>query len=797
MPAANAYPNELKAEQNDPEFQYVSPCKAKDTDYVDTNALKKDRTDLFDEMKEACDLIKTQFNDVTFKNYVEKACLTYDKIFYKTDEPEQEDIDKRRVMHVLITVYISSHTLCRNLDNHKVHLHNTTTIAAKHLENCFWGNFPSDEEEQFIPILRNEAKAAIGQETIERYIKGKLTIANAQRDLKKLKDAPFSLRNDQALQDAVKLSIMLYQCCTANRKQNDRDTWYTGLPDLANSFTPGLLFDPQYASGYISTSLYDKFFDGDTHKFNKKVEDELGSLFATLYNTNNAPADNRFPDARVDNLGPNGSNVLSAQHVAYLRSLPRMDRIGVDAAHRTPCEVNIRKRITGRLSQLFDGANLSKEKMLKHIEDLKKPLSDGLKKLNKKSKSLKRKIWWLKKLRINYGDSAKWRTALEAQIEKVQFRLDRCERFRGVINEKIHRTNNANTRMDDLLDLLIKDMNSNHYWRESTYTKRFFDYFVTAARAVDKRDFFIRTETYDKAAQITYAEVLDKCPKNNPGNIVGNFPGLNYNVNDVKRSTDGRQNAWPWYLDWRVNKDWMLYDHFDFPPDKLSTFSSYTSWLWTEPPATNTTYGYHTIIWDPNIINLNRCVLTVGDKGNPRRSMLMLLQDVICKTKNKDGSDPGLGGMSAERFALLSQIISHIESDPPDAAVPKNALCQHWKEMIRKCGCRWYSKDNKMHALRGPVVECHMFGFVRLRDAVGLFMGNKVVIKKENQYINEMQTVAKVEREQGQNQHGWELQKYEMAREPDFMSLISGADTFLSNPNRWTMLGPPTSADLT
>ena len=89
-----------------------------------------------------------------------------------------------------------------------------------------------------------------------------------------------------------------------------------------------------------------------------------------------------------------------------------------------------------------------------------------------------------------------------------------------------------------------------------------------------------------------------------------------------------------------------------------------------------------------------------------------------------------------------------------------------------------------------------MFGTVHLRDAVGLFMGEKV-FKTKNEYIDEERNVTKVEAEKNLNQHGWELQKYRMAQEPTRDDLTSLAKTYLPNPSKWTMLGPPTSADLT
>jgi hypothetical protein len=91
----------------------------------------------------------------------------------------------------------------------------------------------------------------------------------------------------------------------------------------------------------------------------------------------------------------------------------------------------------------------------------------------------------------------------------------------------------------------------------------------------------------------------------------------------------------PHYMDWRNHKDLWLYDCFAIAHRRRPIFGS----LSMQPylPAPNSNYGGHILFYKRAPI-ASRAVYTFGDKQQPRRSMLLVLDTILHGRTKKDGA---------------------------------------------------------------------------------------------------------------------------------------------------------------
>lgn len=187
---------------------------------------------------------------------------------------------------------------------------------------------------------------------------------------------------------------------------------------------------------------------------------------------------------------------------------------------------------------------------------------------------------------------------------------------------------------EKLLDAIVDTIKGRTCWFESSSNETVLKLYLDSLRA-GSDSFALANETLLRKWEVQWAEVLDQCPKSNPGSTAGSFVGMRFHPLDLAGAKDSRQDSKDWYLDWRHDKDEVIYDCHDFPLEDLPNFTSLT--FWPKAPEPNMTYGAHMTVWRPNLFD--RAVFTVGDWGHPRRSIMLLLQDLISNGKRKDGSD--------------------------------------------------------------------------------------------------------------------------------------------------------------
>ena len=144
---------------------------------------------------------------------------------------------------------------------------------------------------------------------------------------------------------------------------------------------------------------------------------------------------------------------------------------------------------------------------------------------------------------------------------------------------------------------------------------------------------------------------------------------------DIPGVTSGRAEH---YLDWRYAKDYWLYDGFYIPMRKRPLFAS----LSVQPsiPEPNSNYGHHVFLIKPDSIK-NSYVLTFGDKQQPCRSILLLLDRVLFSHRKKDGSEGQHAGLRLDVFGMLIERHNAIKTQKTQK---EKALKTKWKEQLTR-----------------------------------------------------------------------------------------------------------------
>jgi hypothetical protein len=833
LPAPGALPEALEGEDAPPpEDEAVgepedvplikTPCATDRPEKMWTrHKLNENRKTLFKELKKKCDLVKGQLGNEAWKTAVNEACKLYDYLYFdrKATGAKAAEANKRRTMvHTLIVVYLSAYERCKEYkkDNDKyIHRHDAPRFAEKHLGLCFF-----DEEGTLIPTGKQDlCKKVLGHEIIERYLKGKLSVAQAHQHYRGL-----GLALAQG-QEWFQLSAMVYHCCTGRR-----------APDA-----PKGTFDPLRAHGYLSKEHKEELYGADPSGqrtvvqaahlplFQDGIKDKLGTLYATL-GWSDVPGGDRFPDGDVDGIGD-----LQALQKAYLKSIPKFDHTGLGRAGAPECEKNVRKRVLHRLRQVFSDQIFSADCLANYIaaeprvqigqertaaiaaRDLartdKAALGAGA--LSARLVQADAKLEQLKTLRNSPGggfeynkkmtelqvqdsdlhqyisldqqaeEHEKKATELQAEINKPDPPELGLASLRGKYKIVLERyvydpgDGNAfrgNAALDDLVDKIIQDMRGQHHWVESTATDGMFQAYVDAGG--ERSNFRLMNETERKEKQIKWDKVF---PAKCIGDDVGTFTGLEHQPSDLADRVDGRQDAKDWYLDWRVDKDRVMYDCHDFPFEQLPNFTSFTLWLKSEPPHPNYTYGHHMVVWDPQWMNLNRAVLSLGDRGVPRRSVLLLLQDILCKIPRKDGTHFDYAqGAHWNKFHIFERLMLHVEHMGGDA----DGLNTKTRFLNRMDALPSPPKKGDGTFEFGPQppdtkrkrpwinssqienLEMHVFGDVKISQAAALIMRTQGTDydgpTKTNKAHDSSALVTSVGALQVEDGIGWGIRKYKM-----------------------------------
>ncbi len=380
------------------------------------------------------------------------------------------------------------------------------------------------------------------------------------------------------------------------------------------------------------------------------------TLMGTLYVGLDEPLDSiqeRFED--------DGSidTTLTELQQTYLRSLPKMDNTGVAAAGASECEKTVRATLRASLKKILAafvplGATATRE-------DNRAP--------EKEPKSYYPHLW----------DSHLSQHATPAKL-------------------------------DELIDKLVERMNSGSYWLETSCSEGLL---WAYAGAPNKGAFKMLNETTMNLKKTSWKRIFKDCMDGDTSKI----EAVHFKSSYLNEVTDNRANAREWYLDWRHDKDRVLYNFYDFPPKDLACFASFS--LWKTQPQPKKGYGYNMLIFDPAKIR-KRSVLSVNDYGRPCRSMLLVLHDLVRGVKCMDGDEPS---PYKERLRMLDELILHLDANH-DAENPitdaRTRLQAQMDDGLGSYKTLNYWKDPQIDQI-GTILELHMFGDVKMNtDVAGI-----------------------------------------------------------------------------
>jgi hypothetical protein len=164
------------------------------------------------------------------------------------------------------------------------------------------------------------------------------------------------------------------------------------------------------------------------------------------------------------------------------------------------------------------------------------------------------------------------------------------------------------------------------------------------------------------------------------------------------------------YMDWRNEKDYWLYDGFAIDVRRRPLFGSLTLMPWVPEP--NVVYGSHELILDhPRLAG--RCIYTVGDYHQPRRSMLLVLDNLLYDRKRKDDT---VGQDAAKRQVILDRVLRNYECTfaMEHDETGQWTLQDRWDRALA-------GQQSKMPGNGEEIIECQIFGPVALAaDALAL-----------------------------------------------------------------------------
>lgn len=197
-----------------------------------------------------------------------------------------------------------------------------------------------------------------------------------------------------------------------------------------------------------------------------------------------------------------------------------------------------------------------------------------------------------------------------------------------------------------------------------------------------------------KTRDIRYAALLPDCP---------------FDLEEIDSITDHYEETFgssprpAHYMDWRNHKDIWLYDCFAIGHRRRPVFGS----LSMQPylPAPNSNYGGHILFYKRPTI-AGRSVYTFGDKQQPRRSMLLVLDTILHGRTKKDGA------ASQKPEARQKVIYQLLRRHDTIVHHPDWSTAMLWAKTFDGKKVPYPDGDS--------LIECHVFGGIVLtRDAWG------------------------------------------------------------------------------
>ena len=569
---------------------------------------------------------------------------------------------------------------------------------------------------------------ALGWDDFEFFLKGFKHPTLTAIDLK-------AASGDQSAR-VIEIATILYHSLTAARSKAEwTGHWSHRTPD----------FKPGESLGNVSERHFETLYGASeeaTPLFHQHARDEINRLWRVVDDVaddNKLPAHPRYADGAAA-----GDARLTAGEKSYLQYLPRFDTPEARRDTRSECEQIVRGRVVTKLKAYRDNWLLTYFRYpTVKVKEVDLPASTGKLKtivLRQTAADGTFDPLTMAEASIDFraGNVGNVQTDVAAtetgKLDTFVTALlaDRTALFRqeGVIYVEMQRetgntrrTTRATSCKDALTTRLAKSVSTHpqveHDGTVSAWGPRAFTDDLIAKMWSD----FVVDQAFDVGVA---RSVIDKATagqkfepmawfrwKTVDVALSRVFPACGFGVGDTFRSvtdhyvaTVGSSPRGAHYMDWRNHKDHWLYDGFDIPPARRPVFAS----LSMQPsfPEPNIIYGGHALFYKRTAIN-SRCIFNFGDKQQPRRSMLLLLDDLLFERKKKD-SDAGQPATGRNKVVEdLLRRHDRLTLDDPLATV-----AQRWERAVTGTTVPY-------HPFGGDfLIECQIFGPIDLdTDAWG------------------------------------------------------------------------------
>jgi hypothetical protein len=621
----------------------------------------------FATMETVCPFFKDQLTNAQATLYGKQfkvySCDVLDKFrdLYKTCKFD------RLALQVLIVMFLSSQerVQCRtskdaNGESSSAHAKpvkrwQTRTIAKNHLANHL-GEVETAFGKTIRDIVERPAwQLALGSDDLELFLKGFKHPTLAAIDLLA------AAGSVEVAREALEVFVIVYHALTATRpRATVKAHWSTKEASFTAKEALGFLSEDHFVHLYGDVSTAAAFSDETTARIER-----LWNVLGDGSSKNELPAHPRYPDGTIS-----GNGLLDDPEKAYLQYLPTFDHPHAQRASRTPCEIAVRTRVLATLknylgdygpARWFRAPDLvlswkskpevkGRTKTLT-VEDPRRgdvaPITitfgaSGTHATQTLSTTEKAKITPFLQSLLTPDDLRAHGCRVEIQITGEQGNTRRDAR-RKAVEDAVKEAFDAekadiswrptiidgtgalkgDAALDPYLDDLCAAMKTTFCVDQAFdagVSKMIVGNSLTGGTFTPKAWFPLKTK------DVAFSTLFPDC----------SFDPIDLpTIDDHYEAVQGSSPRPAHYMDWRNHKDLWLYDCFAIAQRRRPVFGS----LSVQPylPAPNPNYGGH-ILYYKRPETVGRAVYTFGDKQQPRRSMLLLLDTILHGRKKKDGA---------------------------------------------------------------------------------------------------------------------------------------------------------------
>ena len=549
--------------------------------------------------------------------------------------------------------------------------------------------------------------------------------------------------NADKAKETLELCAILYQSLVTTRTKSELEGHWSQSESISSFPAPDAL-------GLYSGAHREACFETEG-SYTSDTKQLLNNIYDILAEdgVNKLPDHPRFADGNVSS-----NTRLDQVEKDYLRYLPVFDTTKSQASLRSECESIVRKRVCTMLKTVrdeflkasfmrelymdikeVDVANVA-SKTVKYVDLDAANIGGGPhrvafgKKTGKGPKNIRTDLDTTAKGAVStFANAVKDPNYLSAFADKSNVRLE----VKGPVHKHSKlkpRRKQRRTAVVNELKAQFEDFNGVPRYKYSTNTAAVandgtvqpydIDDYLDDVIAAMRDDFFVDQAIGNYVANLVLTKT-DFSPKGwFPLNLEKHyleelFPDCGFTEDTDPHIMTVNQHYEAWksgtssrpahYLDWRNYKDLWLYDCFPIDPTRRPVFGSLSG----QPrvPEPNSNYGQHTVLYDRQRTRA-RSIVNFGDKYAPRRSMLLLLDDVLYLKKRKDGSD-AIGGdqrhKAIDDIMLRADIVKtwHGELSYP-------TLTEQWR--------RTQANKRKGYKDGNSLIECQIFGGVDVKQEI-------------------------------------------------------------------------------